>query len=37
MNTSNNSTVNDLEVEKFTKLAHEWWNYDGKFNVEVVL
>ncbi len=19
------------EVEKFTKLAHEWWNYDGKF------
>ena len=31
MNTSNNSTVNDLEVEKFTKLAHEWWNYDGKF------
>ena len=31
MNTTNNSTVNDLEVEKFTKLAHEWWNYDGKF------
>ena len=31
MNATNNSTVNDLEVEKFTKLAHEWWNYDGKF------
>ena len=31
MNTTNNSTVNDLEVEKFTKLAHEWWNYEGKF------
>ena len=31
MNTTNNSTVNNLEVEKFTKLAHEWWNYDGKF------
>jgi len=31
MSTTNNSTVNDLEVEKFTKLAHEWWNYDGKF------
>ena len=31
MSTTNNSTVNDLEVEKFTKLAHEWWNYNGKF------
>ena len=31
MNATNNSTVNDLELEKFTKLAHEWWNYDGKF------
>ena len=31
MNTINNSTVNDLELEKFTKLANEWWNYDGKF------
>ncbi|MDB5507520.1 MAG: bifunctional 3-demethylubiquinol 3-O-methyltransferase/2-polyprenyl-6-hydroxyphenol methylase [Devosia sp.] len=25
------TTINDAEVEKFGKLAEEWWNPDGKF------
>ena len=25
------STVNKIEVEKFSRLAKEWWNPNGKF------
>ena len=25
------STVNKIEIEKFSKIAHEWWNPNGKF------
>jgi len=27
----NNSTINKLEIEKFTELAEDWWNPHGKF------
>jgi len=27
----NNNTINKLEIEKFTKLADDWWNPLGKF------
>ena len=27
----NNSTINKTEIEKFTRLADEWWNPSGKF------
>ena len=26
-----NNTVNKKEIEKFSKIAEEWWNPDGKF------
>ena len=26
-----NSTINKKEIEKFSKIAEEWWNPDGKF------
>ena len=26
-----NNTINKEEIEKFTKLADEWWDQDGKF------
>ena len=26
-----NSTINQQEVEKFNKIAEEWWNPNGKF------
>ena len=26
-----NNTINKEEVEKFSKIAEEWWNSDGKF------
>ena len=25
------TTIDKIEVEKFSKLANEWWNPDGKF------
>ncbi len=25
------STINKKEIEKFTKIAEEWWNPNGKF------
>ena len=25
------STINKKEIEKFSKIAEEWWNPDGKF------
>ena len=25
------TTVNKIEIEKFSKLAHDWWNPNGKF------
>lgn len=25
------NTTNELEIEKFSKISHEWWNEDGKF------
>ena len=25
------STVNKKEIEKFSKMASEWWDIDGKF------
>ena len=27
----NNNTINKEEVEKFNKIAEEWWNPNGKF------
>ena len=27
----NNNTINKLEIEKFSKLADEWWDPNGKF------
>ena len=27
----NTNTINKLEIEKFNKIADEWWNPDGKF------
>ena len=27
----NNTTINKLEIEKFSKLAEEWWDPFGKF------
>ena len=27
----NTNTINELEVEKFNKIADEWWNPNGKF------
>ena len=27
----NNSTINKTEIEKFTRLAEEWWDPFGKF------
>ena len=27
----NNSTINKTEIEKFTRLADEWWDPFGKF------
>ena len=26
-----NNTINKKEIEKFSKIAEEWWNPDGKF------
>ena len=26
-----NNTINKKEIEKFTKIAEEWWNPHGKF------
>ena len=26
-----NNTINKKEVEKFSKIASEWWNPNGKF------
>ena len=26
-----NNTINKEEVEKFSKIAEEWWNPNGKF------
>ena len=26
-----NNTINKKEIEKFSKMAEEWWNPDGKF------
>ena len=26
-----NNTINKKEIEKFTKIAEEWWNPEGKF------
>ena len=26
-----NNTINNKEIEKFSKIAEEWWNPDGKF------
>ena len=26
-----NNTINKKEIEKFSKIAKEWWNPDGKF------
>ena len=26
------NTINKKEIEKFSKIAEEWWNPDGKFN-----
>ena len=25
------TTVNKIEIEKFSKLAHDWWTPNGKF------
>ena len=27
----NTNTINKLEIEKFNKIADEWWNPNGKF------
>ncbi len=27
----NNNTINKIEIEKFSKLAKDWWDPDGKF------
>ena len=27
----NVSTINKLEIDKFTKIADEWWDPNGKF------
>ena len=27
-----NNTINKKEIEKFSKIASEWWNPEGKFN-----
>ena len=26
-----NNTINKKEIEKFSKIAEEWWNPNGKF------
>ena len=26
-----NNTINKKEIEKFSKIAEEWWNPEGKF------
>ena len=26
-----NNTINNKEIEKFSKMAEEWWNPNGKF------
>ena len=26
-----NNTINKKEIEKFSRIAEEWWNPDGKF------
>ena len=26
-----NNTINNKEIQKFSKIAHEWWNPNGKF------
>ena len=26
-----NNTINNKEIEKFSKIAEEWWNPNGKF------
>ena len=26
-----NNTINKKEIEKFSKIASEWWNPEGKF------
>ena len=26
-----NSTINKKEIDKFSKMAEEWWNPQGKF------
>ena len=26
-----NNTINKKEIEKFSKIAEEWWNPSGKF------
>ena len=26
-----NNTINKKEIEKFNKIAEEWWNPNGKF------
>ncbi|MEO1749396.1 MAG: bifunctional 2-polyprenyl-6-hydroxyphenol methylase/3-demethylubiquinol 3-O-methyltransferase UbiG, partial [Pseudomonadota bacterium] len=31
MSTANATTIDDAEVERFSKLAAEWWNPTGKF------
>jgi 2-polyprenyl-6-hydroxyphenyl methylase / 3-demethylubiquinone-9 3-methyltransferase len=33
MNSSPNSSIDPAEVEKFSKLAAEWWNPKGKFGI----
>ena len=29
------TSVNKKEIEKFSKIAAEWWNPEGKFNSAV--
>ena len=30
------STINKQEIQKFSKLAEEWWDVNGKFNVYIM-
>ena len=31
------TTINKEEIQKFSKLADEWWDVNGKFNLYICL
>ena len=30
------TTINNKEIQKFSKLADEWWDANGKFNLACI-